>query len=225
MSHKPDAAEKVLKSMALGAVAGQLAIGILTAPWLRAQEMSGKPRTFEVVSIQKVELPPGQMVFQFMDSDPANRKLRSVGNRFTIRRHTLSDLIVKAYGVEDYQIAGLPNWGKAGQDLYDIFAKSEGDEAPSSDELQLMLQTMLADRFQLKLHRETRDLPLYYLVVAKNGLKIKEVPPDPRRGQPTPGRPGRRRRSRPRGRRQRRIPLRRTCRPGPSRAGSAVWCA
>jgi len=150
----------------------------LNVPWLRAQETSGKPLAIEVVSIQKVELPPGQMVFQFMDSDPANRKLRSVGNRFTLRRHTLSDLSVKAYGVEDYQIAGLPNWGKVGQDLYDIFAKSEGEEAPGSDELQLMLQTMLADRFQLKLHRETRDLPLYYLVVGKNGLKIREVPPD-----------------------------------------------
>ncbi len=41
-----------------------------------------------------------------------------------------------------------------------------------------MLQSLLADRFQLKLHRDTKDLPMYVLTVAKSGTKLKEVPPD-----------------------------------------------
>jgi uncharacterized protein (TIGR03435 family) len=173
---------RLAKNLPIAAAAvAALAVGIGHVPRLRAQDPAAKPLAFEVVSIQKVELPPGQMVFQMRGSEPI--QLRSQGNRFTLRRHTLSDLIIKAYDVQDYQIAGIPNWGKAGQDLYDIFAKSEGEEAPSSDQLQQMLQTMLADRFQLKLHRETRELPLYYLVVGKSGLKIKEVPPEP---PPTP---------------------------------------
>jgi uncharacterized protein (TIGR03435 family) len=55
---------------------------------------------------------------------------------------------------------------------YDIKAKAEGN---AGDDLWPMVQTLLADRFQLKFHRETRELPIYALVVAKNGAKLHAV--------------------------------------------------
>jgi uncharacterized protein (TIGR03435 family) len=172
IGYKLDSPKKLLLA---AAIAGSLAVGIVNAPWLRAQEPHTKPLAFEVVSIKRVILPPGQTIFQLRNSDPSKRNLTSVGNRFTLRRFTLNDLIVNAYDVEAYQILGLPAWGKPGEEIYDVIAKAEGEASPTSNQLRLMLQTLLADRFQLKLHRETRELPLYYLVTGKNGLKMKEI--------------------------------------------------
>jgi uncharacterized protein (TIGR03435 family) len=94
------------------------------------------------------------------------------GSRFTEEFASLDDLIMDAYKVKRYQIANLPKWGDTGQDVYDIDARVEGDRTPTLDEARQMLQTLLADRFQLKLHHETRELPVYALVVGKNGPKL-----------------------------------------------------
>ena len=77
-------------------------------------------------------------------------------------------IIQEAYGVKRYQLSGGPAWLHA--DLFDIEAKAEGD--PSRDQMMDMLQTLLADRFQLKVHRETREDNVYALVVAKGGPKL-----------------------------------------------------
>ena len=168
----------LLAAAGLAVAAGPLALGVVNVPWLRAQPPSDQPLAFEVVSIKKVVLPPGKAIFHFRGTDVASRALKPAGNRFAERMVTLSDLVIAAYDVDDYQISGLPNWALPNQDLYDLDARSEGEAAPTSDQLRLMLRTMLADRFQLKVHRETRDLPVYYLAVGKNGLKMKEVVPD-----------------------------------------------
>jgi uncharacterized protein (TIGR03435 family) len=80
----------------------------------------------------------------------------------------LKEVIGKAYKVQQYQITG-PDWIET--ERFDIVAKF----APHSgaDQLPLMLQALLADRFNLALHRETRELPMYALVVTKNGPKFK----------------------------------------------------
>jgi uncharacterized protein (TIGR03435 family) len=75
---------------------------------------------------------------------------------------------MRAYGVKDYQIAG-PDWlNSAG---YDVVATIPHDATEA--QLPLMLQTLLAERFKLTLHHETKDLPVYALVVGKNGPKLK----------------------------------------------------
>jgi uncharacterized protein (TIGR03435 family) len=95
---------------------------------------------------------------------------------------TLHSLIEDAYGMRPDQISGGPSW--IGSDLatasrYDIVAKAEGEGTLARDRAMQMLQTLLADRFQLKVHRETRDTPVYELVVGKNGpKKLKEVAAD-----------------------------------------------
>jgi uncharacterized protein (TIGR03435 family) len=75
-----------------------------------------------------------------------------------------------AYNFQDFQISGGPGWIKS--ERFDIEAKAEGN--PSRRQIEgPMLQALLKDRFQLKLHRETKELPVFGLVAAKGGLRLK----------------------------------------------------
>jgi uncharacterized protein (TIGR03435 family) len=98
----------------------------------------------------------------------------------SVTRLTLKLLIKIAYGVNDDQIFGGPKWIDSNN--YDVEAKvdsSDVAELSKLDDLQrsLMLQNLLAERFRLGIHRETRDLPAYVLIIAKNGSKIREAKP------------------------------------------------
>ena len=86
----------------------------------------------------------------------------------------------EAYGVEENQIIGVPNG--LNSERYDIEAKVDGADVAELEKLSatsacVMFQPVLAERFQLKVHRETRDLPFYELVVAKGGPKFHEAKP------------------------------------------------
>jgi uncharacterized protein (TIGR03435 family) len=94
------------------------------------------------------------------------------GNRFREVYVGLADLIVDAYKVKKFQIAGLPKWGDSGTDLYEVEATIPDSVAATPDNARLMLRTLLADRFQLKIRHESRPLPVYALVVSKKGLKL-----------------------------------------------------
>jgi len=74
-----------------------------------------------------------------------------------------------AYGVQAFQIAAGPDW--LNSDHFAIEAKADGNA--TRDQIFLMLQWLLEDRYQLKFHRETRELPVYALVAAKGGLRLK----------------------------------------------------
>jgi uncharacterized protein (TIGR03435 family) len=86
----------------------------------------------------------------------------------TMTGYTLRNLIRDAYQVKDFQIAGGPKW--MSDDRYDINAKASGPAKYA--ELMVMLQTLLAERFKLTIHRDSKPYPGYALVVAKKGLKI-----------------------------------------------------
>jgi len=90
---------------------------------------------------------------------------------------SLKDLIVDAYGLRDYQIEG-PAW--LDSERFDIAAKfPEGlskDPQKYNEQLSVMMQKMLADRFRLAVHRDSKNFAVYGLVVAKGGIKFKEVP-------------------------------------------------
>jgi uncharacterized protein (TIGR03435 family) len=62
--------------------------------------------------------------------------------------------------------------------FYDVAAKADGDIPPTTDEFREMMQSLLAERFQLKTHRERQDVNVYELVVGKNGPKLKASAPD-----------------------------------------------
>jgi len=86
----------------------------------------------------------------------------------TIRNLPLDLIIAAAYGIAGYQISG-PGWLR--DERFDIIAKTDAPVA-SEDEMRPLLQGLLAERFRLALHRETRELPSYVLTVAKNGPKL-----------------------------------------------------
>jgi uncharacterized protein (TIGR03435 family) len=93
---------------------------------------------------------------------------------------TLKSLIKEAYGIEDDQISGAPKW--VGSQTYDIEAKVDGADAAtleklSDDQSKLMFQSFLRDSFQLKVHWETKELPVLALVVAKGGPKLQPAKP------------------------------------------------
>ena len=83
---------------------------------------------------------------------------------------TLKNLMTVAYRIQDFQISGGPGW--AGSDRFDVEAKAANPKA-GPDQVRLMLQSLLEDRFELKLHRETKESSIYALAVDKGGLKMK----------------------------------------------------
>jgi len=100
--------------------------------------------------------------------------------RFFARSLSLQYLIQMAYGVEADQIAGKPSW--LDSDFYDVEAKPEEGTKLSRDELKPRLQNLLAERFHLAAHFETRMVRGYALVVAKGGPKLQ-----PTKGDHFPG--------------------------------------
>jgi uncharacterized protein (TIGR03435 family) len=90
-------------------------------------------------------------------------------------------LIREAYGVKDYQLTGGPGW--LDSDRFDVEGKADG--AADAAQLRAMLRTLLAERFKLVVHRETREMAAYNLVAGKNGVKFPEIKP----GEPPPAPP------------------------------------
>jgi uncharacterized protein (TIGR03435 family) len=88
---------------------------------------------------------------------------------FTCQNYSLANLITAAYSIDHYQLSA-PDWLTTLK--FDITARVP--EGATRNQFKLMLQNLLAERFKLAIHMETRDLPVYELVVAKNGPKLKE---------------------------------------------------
>lgn len=114
------------------------------------------------------------------DND-GNSMLMFTPDGISIHGVPMKMLIREAFGIEDDRILGEPNWVK---NQYDIEAKVDAEDAPKLKDMKMgqrreMMLPLLTDRFNLKYHHESRELPIYALVVAKGGLKMKESAPDP----------------------------------------------
>ena len=117
---------------------------------------------------------PSFEVASVKPADPAHRGLsldKLPGGRFQASNVSLRMLLKEAYGMRDFQIEGAPNWFDSAR--WDVSAKSE--KASSDEEMNQMLQNLLAQRFELKLRQEQRELQVYVLRVARNGAKLKEA--------------------------------------------------
>ncbi len=113
---------------------------------------------FEIVSVK-----PGD------PNDPRSSG-RSTPEGMEMRNTTLNTLVRSAYGLNEFQLVGGPKW--AGSAKFNIVAKMP--TGTTRDQMPLMMQSMLADRFKLEFHRETRTLQEYALVVAKGGPRLQE---------------------------------------------------
>src|ERR1035437_1216391 len=139
------------------AVAGSAVLFAQTAP-ARAE--------FEVASIKPTTTAPlGAQVHVGVQIDGAQVHCTYL---------SVSNYIRIAYRVKGYQITG-PDW--LASDRFDIPAKLPA--GAKREQVPEMLQTLLEERFQIKMHRDSKEFPVYGVVVGKGGLKLKESPLDP----------------------------------------------
>jgi uncharacterized protein (TIGR03435 family) len=124
---------------------------------------------------------PSFEVATIRPTDPTSptykRFLISGGRRLTTSNTTLNDLIAWGYVLHATQIIGGPPWVKT--DKYDVQAQQGTDNLPSTQQWKGMMQKLLADRFKLTFHRDTREIPVYVLTVAKSGPKLAKSKDDP----------------------------------------------
>ncbi|PYT85825.1 MAG: hypothetical protein DMG36_27155, partial [Acidobacteria bacterium] len=180
LSRKLDFSRKLLLSIAgLLAVAAPITFGLLHSPQSRAAlRASNAPITpaFEVASVQPSR--PGD----------GNTSVRTAPGRITLANWTVKGLLLYAYNLEP---VGGPGW--VDSKTYDIDLRVNDALAYKSgrlietnvagrfppglrhDQLMLMFQSLLADEFKLRLSRETRQVPVYALVIAKGGPKLHEA--------------------------------------------------
>ena len=152
-------------------LAGPIAIGLANASPSQAQSPPSPPLAFEVASIKP-------------NKSGASRAPSMIlpGGRFTATNNTLRALILNAYGISasPYLLSGGPSW--IDSETYDIDTKAEANAIPAGapnrvlwEKTRLMLRTLLADRFHLSVRRETKEMPVYELVAARNGPKLKKA--------------------------------------------------
>jgi len=138
---------------------------------------------FDAVSIRPVTPPVGPILPGSRPVCPANGcggPGTGSPERITFTFSSLRNLIRTAYDVRSSHHMESPAW--MGSVYFDIVANVPA--GASRDQANLMLQNLLADRFQLKVHRSTRELPVYALVVARNGPKLKVADDDPNAPKP-----------------------------------------
>jgi uncharacterized protein (TIGR03435 family) len=135
------------------AVAALTAAGIVLGQAARQTDV----QSFEVASVKRNN-----------SGEQGGRLQAQPGGRFTAVNATVRQLILRAYAVQDYQIVGAPRW--VSSDRFDIEAKAAGDVTP--ERLSAMLRSLLAERFKLVVHNDTRDLPIYALVPARKDGKL-----------------------------------------------------
>ena len=135
---------------------------------------------FEVASVKHVVNPkePERAARSKTDTSflgKAGNPFQISGTRVMIQGTALS-LITAAYDVQPYQVTNAPAW--ADSLIYSVTAKAEGDKVPTIDQVRLMMQWLLADRFQMQLHPDTTEMNVYYLAPAKKNIGLKPTAPD-----------------------------------------------
>jgi bla regulator protein BlaR1 len=159
---KPAAARKldfsrkfILSAAIVAVIAAPVVAGLMYSP--RRQAETTRP-SFDVASIKRHAA--DNMEGIDFEARP--------GGTLEVVNNPTSNLITNAYGIPFYRLFGAPDW--VNSDRYDIEAK--GPVTAGQKEIMLMLQSLLSERFAMKAHFETRDVPAYILTVAKGGPKL-----------------------------------------------------
>ena len=169
---QPDRRRRALSAAAWIALAAPIAFGQATPPPMlkpgppQVADPSITPPTYDVVSIKPNKSASGGI------------RIMNSPDGFSGTNMPLESLIGSAYGIREDLISGLPGWGDAAH--YDITAKVAAADVPTlpkltRDQRNAMLKPLLADRFKLQAHEETKSLPVYELVLAKGGSKLHQA--------------------------------------------------
>jgi bla regulator protein blaR1 len=160
----------LLRAASVVGLAGLLALTISplrAVGRMQAQAPAATP-TFEVASVKPNNSGDGRVMVQ-----------NQPGGRFTATNVTLRLLIRQAYQLQDFQITGGPGW--LNDDHFDIVAKADGTQQDAfvaqqrgggPTPTQLMMRALLAERFNLVVHNETKDQPIYALILARSDGRL-----------------------------------------------------
>lgn len=159
------------------AAPGIFLVGLSVVAHLQAQAAPSNTTPNNLPSFEVATIKPTK-------PDDTGHSLRSGTDRVSIENFTLRRLIRTAYGLKsDSQVLGGPEW--IGKRAFDIEAKFDDAEVAKLQglkgrerfqETRLALQMLLAERFQLQISRESRSIPVFALVLAKNGAKLTPSP-------------------------------------------------
>jgi uncharacterized protein (TIGR03435 family) len=170
--------KRLLRAIGFAAIAAPIMLVAVSGIKCRAQSPTQNTATslpafeYEVATIK-----PNK-------SGGGNISIRSPEDGLTVTNFPLSRIFQLAFGVPDYQISGAPEW--INSENFDIDAKMDSATADalkklSADDRRLarqhMLQALLMARFNLTFHRDSKELPVYWLTIAKNGPKLHEAKP------------------------------------------------
>ena len=133
-----------------------LLVGLAVLCFIVTHAQAPADQAFEVASVKPTDQP-----LQGFTSSP---------DRFLSRSTTLLRLILYAYEVDDFQVQGGPGWVRNA--LFAVEAKASGE--PTAQQMRRMVRRLLAERFGLKMHVETKDLPRYSLVKARDDGRLGE---------------------------------------------------
>ena len=166
----------MLMTLAIAVIAGPMMVGLVRGPQILARggEAAGPRPQFEVASIKRNR------------SGELNRGVSTPRGRFIGRNLLIRPSIAWAYRIPSFQVIGGPGW--LDSDDYNIEAKVDEAETEKieklyslqrRDQIRLMLRSLFAERFQLKVSHQTREGPAYALVVTKDGPKFRgQIPGD-----------------------------------------------
>src|SRR5262245_50821896 len=135
--------------------------GLIAGVDLDAQNAASQEPRFEVVSIKRST---SGGVGSMMRIQP--------GGRVSVVNLTVRQVIARAYGIQPFQLTGGSDWLQI--ERYDIEAKPPDGAVVTEDAINAMLRAMLADRFKLKMRRETRESAIYELTFARSDRRFGE---------------------------------------------------
>jgi uncharacterized protein (TIGR03435 family) len=173
----------MFNAIRLAAFAAAIVFGLAIATLNRAQaQQQGQTQNTTPTALPKLEyevasIKPDQ-------SDHSHGGMMDTQDGFTAANASLRDLIQSAFGIQNYQLSGGPDW--INSERYVVDTRMDAATADALGKLskhdrniarQQMLQALLADRLKLTIHRETKELPVYFLIVGKNGPKLQEAKP------------------------------------------------
>jgi uncharacterized protein (TIGR03435 family) len=151
----------------------RIGLVVLTGYLLHGQTVD-KTLTFDAASVKHATLPgaggPGRVMFAPTSGGPGTND----PGRIHYPYMSLKALLMSAYDVKDFQISGP---ALLDTERFDITATMPPET--TREQFRIMLQNLLAERFKMTSHRETRELPMYSLTVAKGGPKMREAVEEP----------------------------------------------
>src|SRR5580692_11423279 len=132
---------------------------VVLLPGAAFHQDTGKPPAFDLADVH-ASAPSTSTLNSFMKGPFIG------GGRYEVRTASMLDLVRTAYSLEPDKVVGGPNWLEA--DRFDVVAKAAPGSTP--DTMKIMLQTLLAERFKLVVHDESRPMPAYALKAGKKPL-------------------------------------------------------